>query len=140
MATITAFVDGTVSHEAPGGIMGISQNILDFSVTNVTAADVVQAVKVKAGQTVVDVQLEVLTAAGATCTATVGDATSANGWDASADLNAAAHTVTSSLKGTDGYAYGKSYAADDTIDLVMGHTNAVAKILVTVLYYTNRIA
>jgi len=59
-------------------------------------------------------------AAGTTLTATVGDGATANGWDASIDLKAAAGTVTCGVGGTDAFkTAGKLYSTADTIDLVL---------------------
>lgn len=146
MSTVTKFVSGTklgeVNVPVPGRYAGESmliENILDFSSNgpgSVLAADVVQALKVPADCLVTHVQVTVLHAEGATCTATVGDTDSAAAWDASTDLNATAGTVTYSAAGTDAYATGgKIYQADDTIDLVMGHDTDHAVILVTAVIH-----
>lgn len=146
MSTITKFVSGTklgeVNVPVPGKYAGecmLVENILDFSTDgpgSVLAADVVQALKVPADSLCTSVQVTVLHAEGAACTATVGDGDSAAAWDASTDLNAAAGTVTYSAAGTDTYATtGKIYQADDTIDLVMGHDTDHAKILVTATFF-----
>lgn len=138
MATITTFTDAQVAQDVPNGILGVKYAVLNFEVTPVAAGDVVQALKVDAGQTVYEVQTRVITAEGATCTATVGDASGANSWDASVNLNAAAGTGTRSAVGTDAYATtGKLYAAADTIDLTMGHDTDAAIIEVTAFYQRN---
>ena len=133
MATITkhTFDQTEVSNLQSGKT--VVQNTIDFSATgdNVSAADVVQAIKIPSGALVTKVYVKVDTAEGATCTATVGDGTTADGWDASTNLNATADTVTTSLEATDTYVGGKYYSADDTIDLTMGHDTDAA--IVTVL-------
>ena len=138
--TITYFVDGTTTHETLGGQMGVSRNRLDFTEKNCVATDIVQALKIPANCTVKDVDVRIVTAQGATATATVGDGSGANSWDASTNLNATAGTNTSSLKGTDAYAYGKYYAAADTIDLVLGHTVDTAVIEITATYFHGLLA
>ncbi len=94
---------------------------IDLSATNSVASDTLQCINIPAKTFVEQVLVEVITAEGGTLTATVGDGTDPNGWDASVDLNAAVGTVTSGLNGTDAYMAnpGKYYSAADTIDLVM---------------------
>ena len=105
----------------------VMRNRLDFSAIPVAASDVVEALKIPAGTMVLAVCTRVITAEGGTCTATVGDGDAAAGWDGSVNLNATAGTTTQSIPGTDATATtGKLYAAEDTIDLTMGHTTDAA--------------
>lgn len=133
MSTITTFVENESPARQLGGVCFRKEVLLDFSATNVSAADVVQAVKIPQYALVTKVWTVVKTAEGATCTATVGDAT-ANGWDAAVDLNAAAGTVTYSLEATDTHGAGIFYTAADTIDLTMGHDTDTAEFIVVVEY------
>jgi len=131
MSTVTTFIDYTQEQVELGHRWTKLSNEIDFSETEVSAADVVQALKIPANTYVKNVYVLVKTAEGATCTATVGDATDPNGWDASTNLNASAGTVTAGLAGTDDYATaGKFYSTADTIDLVMGHATDAAKVIV----------
>jgi len=132
MSTITTFVDKQVAQAHIANKIILAQNVIDFAATPVAAADVVQALKIPKGAFVTKVGVYTLTAEGATCTATVGDADGANSWDASANLNSVAAYV--STEGTDAYAPGKVYTAEDTIDLVMGHATDAAKIAVFAEY------
>ena len=85
----------------------------------VATGDVVQCLSIPAKTLVMNVMCEVITATGLTSTATVGDGSGANSFDASVDLNAAAGTLTVGAGGTDAYVTtgGKLYSAADTIDL-----------------------
>lgn len=100
----------------------VLRNRIDFSVVNTTASATVQALAIPAGTFVLDVLTELITAEGSALTATLGDGSGANSWDASIDLNTTAGTVTQATVGTDAYAAstarGKVYTAADTIDLV----------------------
>lgn len=133
MATITDFID---LHDACIPASGLNKafvlkNTLDFDTTPVAAADVVQALQIPAGTYVLNVFVEVITAEGAACTATVGDDAGANSWDAATDLNAVAGTVTAGISGTDAYALtGKVYTTENTIDLTMDHLADDAEIVV----------
>ena len=134
MATVTTFVSGTQEHlDLAGRAIGAC-NTLNFAATAVSAADVVQALKIPANALVTRVTTIIRTAEGATCTATVGDGTTADGWDASVNLNAAAGTTLRSLEATDTYGVGVFYSSADTIDLVMGHDTDAAKVTVMAEY------
>jgi hypothetical protein len=134
MSTITTFVDNQVVHVSMPGNKHTVANVLNFANTNVSAADVIHALKIPAGAFVDKVITRVVVAEGATCTATVGDGNSATGWDASINLNSAAATVLRSLEATDTYGVGKLYRTADTIDLVMGHNTDTAVLLVVAEY------
>jgi len=131
MSTVTYFVDNTQPLECRPNIISLNAVEIDFTKRPCAAADVVQVMKIAKGSLVTKVSVIVKTAQGGTCTATVGDGAGANSWDASTNLNAAANTATYSAAGTDAYAHGKFYAAEDTIDLVLGHTTDAAIIVVT---------
>jgi len=134
--TIKTFLTGqaAVEKQAIGGRSIWTENYLDFSATNVSATDIVQVLKIPAGARVIRWGAEVLTAEGGACTATVGDAATADGWDASLNLNSATGQI--SLEATDTYAgTTKYYAAADTIDLVMGHDTDAAKVCCWAEYF-----
>ena len=118
MATITSFISGQQEHADLGGRVVRAENKLNFATTNVAGADVVQALKIPANALVDKVWTVITTAEGATATGTVGDGTTANGWDASININATAGTVLCSLEATDTYGKGKLYSTADTIDIV----------------------
>lgn len=134
MGTTTTFVAKQQAAQDIGTSPVFAQNLIDFSATACGSAEVVQALKIPAGALVTDVWVIVKTAEGGTATATVGDGDSANGWDASTNLNATAGTVTSSLKGTDAFAVGKYYATADTIDLTLNNACDAAKVIVCARY------
>lgn len=88
--------------------------------TKTTLADAtVAALTIPKNTLVLQVYTVVVTAAGETCTATVGDGDSATGWDASVDLNATAGTRYAGIVGTDAFAVGKLYSTADTVDVVV---------------------
>lgn len=136
MATVTTFLARQSENQNVLGKMHYAYNTLDFSVTNVAASDVVQALKIPALAFVTNVFVVVRTAEGGTCTAAVGDADSSNGWDASTDFNAAANVETAGLAATDSFATaGKFYASADTIDFTMDHAADAAKITIGAVYF-----
>ena len=136
MATVTTFIARQSEFETVLGRMHYAYNTLDFSVTNVASADVVQALKIPANAFVVNVFHVVRTAEGGTCTATVGDGDGASSWDASTDFNATANTETAGLAGTDAYTTaGKFYAAADTIDFTMNNAADAAKVTIGATYF-----
>ncbi len=116
MSTVTTFLTGQALSTGAqlGGRSHHAENVLDFSETNVSSADVIQALKLPAGALVKTVWCECLTAEGATATANIGDATDPDGWDATINLNSAAGVIS----GDGAYVGGKRYAAADTIDVV----------------------
>ena len=104
---------------------------ISFATTSCSAADVIQCLDIPAETWVFNVLIEVDTAEGATCTATVGDGDGAAAWDASTDLNATAGTITYGAGASDSYStYGKFYSSADTIDLTMGHDTDAAIITI----------
>jgi len=134
MATVTYFTDLQSDHRLLGGQKGVIERKIDFSENNVSAADVVQVAKVLKNCLVTKVYTVIVTAEGAACTATVGDGATADGWDASINLNAAAGTVTHTLEATDTFVGGKFYTAADTIDITMGHDTDTAVVIFFVEY------
>jgi len=116
MGTVDKTVGAGVKPAFGGKRVYVIENTIDLAA--VATGDVVQCLDIKAKQFVFDVFVEVITATGLTSTATVGDGSAADGWDASTNLNATAATVTHGASGTDAYATsGKYYSAADSIDL-----------------------
>lgn len=132
MSTVTDYISQTQETKLLGTNVVKAENVIDFTVKNVLAGDVVQVVKVPKGALVTKVACYVVTAEGDTCTVTVGDADGANSWDASVNLNSTGGYY--SAAGTDAYAHGKFYAAADTIDFTMGHNTDAAKVYVIAEY------
>jgi hypothetical protein len=99
--------------------------------SHTVVADGTVTLVIPANTLVLSVYVEVVTAAGETCTATVGDGDAADGWIADAgtiDLNATAGTRYKTLAADDGYE-GKLYSSADTIDVAVtldGGTGSVA--------------
>ncbi|WP_420266399.1 hypothetical protein [Candidatus Magnetominusculus dajiuhuensis] len=107
------------------------KNRLDFTALNVSASDVVHAVKVKANTHVKQVYVKLIAPEGSTATCTVGDATHANGLIAAANLNGTPGSITQSTIG-DTYANGCIYTSDSDILFVPANnlSHTVADILV----------
>ena len=99
----------------PGAFYIEGKNI-NISANATTDTQTTQALVIPAGTHVINVFSHVVTAANATCTATLGDGDSATGWDAAINLTAAAGTRLAGVIGTDAFAVGKRYASADTID------------------------
>jgi hypothetical protein len=135
--TVTYFTDKSAAPYSHTGA-GRGYARIDFSERPVAATNIVQVMNIAAGTVVRNVHIKVVTAEGATCTATVGDGDSAAGWDASTNLNATAGTITSGIVGTDARCLGAgyTYTSADTIDLVMGHATDAAVIDVIVDFFS----
>jgi len=126
MSIIDTFVENTQYVEDLSTRVVAIQNTLDFDKTNVSAADVVECLKIPADMLVTNVSTYVITADGETCTATLGDGDGAAEWKDSINLNSTGGYY--AVSGTDDYSEGKYYSANDTIDLTMGHDTEDAKI------------
>lgn len=133
MATISTFLKGQASQvsKALGGYAFWIENKLDFSETNVSASDVVQALKLGPGAVVLRFLTEVVTAEGGTATANIGDGNDADGYDATVDFNATGLVV-----GDGALVGGTKYAAADTIDIVPANDldAAVVRVMAEVIY------
>ncbi|KWT91830.1 hypothetical protein [Candidatus Magnetominusculus xianensis] len=107
------------------------KNRIDFSQNNVSASDVVHTATVKANTHVKQVYVKLITPEGSTATCTIGDSGDADGLIASANLNAAAGTITHNTI-TDAYANGRIYTSETDILLIPAHnlSNAVVDIMV----------
>lgn len=125
MSTIKTFSAACNIPSADSLALQVIRNRVSFEATSVTAADVVEVLKIPKGFLVLTQGSIVLQAEGATCTATVGDGDSANSWDASLDLNSATCQMTTPSD-TYGALGGKHYRAADTIDWTMGHDTDAA--------------
>lgn len=110
-------------------LLGVQEIYVDFTdaKNQVTIAagntNTLQVGKVSAGTIVKAIDAIVDTAEGEAVTATVGDGDNPDGFIASLNLNSATGTI-----GAGAYtaAYGKYYAADDTIDLVIANSSGSA--------------
>lgn len=129
MATITSFAKGKAATADLPIRTVVTQNKLDFSVTNVTAADVVEAVRVPKGALILNAFVQVLTAEGSAGTADLGDVTDPNGLVAAADINAAGVA-----KGAGAYLSGKVYAANTVLSVIPSIDLDTAVIKVVVEY------
>ena len=104
------------------------------SLTEFSAADILQAITVPAGYRATAVWVDVKKVAGGQATADIGDGADADGYLAAVDLNALGVTYMTLLL-TDGgpvqpntitrYTLGKTYTSADTIDITF-NTNATA--------------
>lgn len=109
----------------------IRSKVIDFAEMTtlkgsaLASADVIESVPVYAGEVVKDVSLRVVTAAGAAMTAAVGDGSGTSSYMAASLVNATAGTI---YGATGAYIFsttptgGKYYAANDTVDLLLGGT------------------
>ena len=93
--------------------------------TALTAGDVLEVIRIPAGTQVLAVGLNVTTAEGGTLTIDVGDGDAADGWLDGVNANTAAGYSSSTVTISEGtpntispaFAFGKYYAAEDTIDV-----------------------
>ncbi len=128
MSHETYFVDGKQAVQDLGHRVVKLENTIDFSVKNVSSGYVCQALKVPKGMVVIDQGTKVIRAEGSAASCNIGDSAASAGFDASVDLNSSASLRT--INGTDAYAKGREYTADDTIDLKVHGDLTNAKILV----------
>lgn len=136
MANVTYFTDHSSPLENIKGVVQNVTNLVDFSLSPVTAADTVNLLHIPAGAIVTKVNIVTVTAAGATCTMNVGDGTTAALFDAAVSLNTTA-TSTGSDPATETALYalgGKYFPTAGYVVGTMGHTNAVAKFYVSAEY------
>lgn len=124
MGTVTSFITNDPSPQRLGGELVMIHKTLDFSATNASSADIVRALKILAGTFVHSVHTRVSTTEGGTMTYDVGDGDDPNGYDAGVNGNSAPSDGACSgisTIGTDAYAVGKKYTADDTIDIILNN-------------------
>lgn len=121
----------------------IISKTFDAAVTPASAADVLQLLTVGPKMLVHAVFVEVIRAEGGTFTFTVGDGSDVDGFLTTVNGNALGTTVSglALTEGTPntvtGYSDGKFYAAEDTIDIVLGHAvdNVKLKLSALVTYF-----
>ena len=140
MAIITTFTDNQPVVQLDSNMVGVIENYVSFAATSVSAADVVEVLDVGAGTWVHQVGTRCITAESATCTATVGDASGADSWDASINLNSA-NTCTKSAEADAYFLAGKYYSSADTVDFTMGHdTDAAIMYVYALAHWPARMA
>lgn len=117
----------------------VLSNTIDFNENNAAALDVIQALKVGAGDVVLRTVVNVETVEGGTLTFDLGDGDDPNGYMDAVNGNALAITG-SALTLTEGtpntvaaYSGGKLYTAADTIDMVLDNAADAAVIKVSAL-------
>lgn len=134
MAIISTFIANNPTPFRIGGEPIIVHKVLDFSVTNAAASDVIEAINVAANVTCLRFWTRVATVEGGTMTFDVGDGDDPNGYDDAVDGNAAPSNGAMSgiaTVGTDAYALGKKYTTADTIDVTL---DDAADAMVLVVY------
>lgn len=136
MSTVTTFAENQPTPVPLGNQLIKAENLLDFSATNASAADVVQCLNIPKGAVVIKQWVQVVTAEGGTATGDFGDGDDPNGYNDAVNLNTT--TATSGAifptPGTDAYADGRLYTAADTIDLTLDHALDAAVIRVGAIY------
>ena len=102
----------------PGGVMAA---MIDCSVQNMGAGDILEAITIPAGSIVVEVGVSILVAEGGTATADVGfTGDGPDGFLDGVNLNDSAGITYNSLNaatGADSYSGGRYQAAEDTLDI-----------------------
>jgi hypothetical protein len=122
---------GTIPYRGENRVYVIENTVDLTAVSTLAAADIYQCLAIPANTLVMQVVVQMITAAiGTTLTATVGDGAGATSWDASEDHKGTALTTWySSAVGTDTYAVaaamGKFYAAADSIDVTYSVVTAI---------------
>ena len=122
MVIVSSFVTNDPSPQRLGGEPILIHKTLDFNATNASANDVIEALKILSGTFVHSVHTRVSTVESDTMTLDAGDGDDPNGYDDAVDGNSApSNGACSGIStiGTDAYAVGKKYTADDTIDIVL---------------------
>ncbi len=106
--------------------------VWDFAKNPKVATNVLEAIYIPAGAVVLSTYFECLEPEGATCTADIGHTGGdVDGFDGTVNLNSAAGPVVGdgALQAIGGIAY----AAEDTIDILLGHDTDAAKIRLTAM-------
>lgn len=100
---------------------GVKAAMIDCSVQNMGAGDILEAIKIPAGSIIVEVGISILVAEGGTATADVGfTGDGPDGFLDGVDLNGAVGITYNSLNaatGADTYSGGRYQASEDTIDV-----------------------
>lgn len=130
MTTYTDYTDsdnGAQSIVRLGGELVMDEVYVDFSVFNVSAADVLQLFNVSKGDVLISSIVQVATAEGGTATCDIGiTTTDPNGLDDAVDLNATGVKGVS-IPGTDALV-GYKLTTDDTVDVVFDNALDAAKV------------
>ena len=122
--TVTSFLKtGDIS--AGGLKTSYMQNTLDFSATNTSATNIVQVFTIPADTVILAIGLTVETGEGATCTADLGDESSATRFLSNTSLETAAAKAAATASVCP-YVYGTA----DTIDMTMDHDTDAAVVRV----------
>ena len=104
--------------DVPGGVMAA---MIDCSVQNMGAGDILEAITIPAGSIVVEVGISILVAEGGTATADIGfTGDGPDGFLDGVDLNGAVGITYNSLNaatGADTFSGGRYQAAEDTLDV-----------------------
>lgn len=134
--TFTALVSGASAIAKLSNDVVKAEVLVDLTLAALAGAvttDVIQCIKVPENAIVTKVGWYTVVA-DTTAQATIGDATTANGWDAAADFTTIGNNGFS-LEGTDTYALGKFYTVADTIDITLSADSAeIGKIMVFAEY------
>jgi hypothetical protein len=100
---------------------GVKAAMIDCSVQNMGAGDILEAIKIPADSIVVEVGISILVAEGGTATADIGfTGDGPDGFLDGVDLNAAVGITYNNLNaatGADTYSGGRYQASEDTIDV-----------------------
>lgn len=137
---------GTGAAHVAAGINNVSSITVDLDFAAITTAraaagltalaatDVLEVVKIPANTLVLSVALNVTTAEGGTLTIDVGDGSDPDGYLDGVNANTAAAYTTNAAAGTPtGYAGGKYYTAEDTIDVTTVNAADAAVMSLTVV-------
>lgn len=120
MATdLTGGSAGYAPHSGVDKVYLIEQ-VIDFSVNNASATDVLEVIPVPAMTSVLQVGWEVITAEGGTATIDIGDGDDDDYWKSAADANDA---TVMDVSGT-----AHHYATADTIDITCNNDMDAAKV------------
>jgi len=108
----------------------VLRNVVDLTADAIVENDVYQCLAIPADTLVMNVKVEIITAAvGTTLTMDIGDGSGVDSWDADVNGKGTAGTFTHSIVGTDAYAVaaaqGTFYDAADSIDVVMDVATAI---------------
>lgn len=120
---------GTIPFTGGNKVYTISNTVDLTAETTLVSTDIYQCLAIPADTLVMQVTIELTTVAtGTALTCTVGDGTTADGWDAAVDLKTAVGWSVSAV-GTDTYAVaasmGKFYDDADSIDITLATVTSI---------------
>jgi len=133
------------TNQQVGGVHGgarnlvVISNIINFNDNSVSAADVVQALAIGAGDVILRTTVNVTTVEGAVLTFDLGDGTDPNGYMDGVDGNVSGITgseltlVEAAPNTISAYSGGKLYTVADTIDVVMNNDASTGIVKVSAL-------